>query len=75
MQRGFRAENDENWLVMFVKEQRVEWLVDSTPRPTSSNLIMEYRSNYVEKTFLHEVSESDEEEYEIVAKKASLWLN
>jgi hypothetical protein len=30
---------------------------------------MEYRSNYVEKTFLHEVSESDEEEYEIVAKK------
>jgi hypothetical protein len=25
----------------------------------------------VEKTFLHEVSESDEEEYEIVAKKAS----
>ena len=75
MQRGFRAENDKNWLVMFVKEQRVEWLFDSTPRPTSSNLIMEYRSNYVEKTFLHEVSESDEEEYEIVAKKASLWLN
>jgi hypothetical protein len=33
---------------------------------------LEYRSNYVEKTFLHEVSESDEEEYEIVAKKASL---
>jgi hypothetical protein len=30
---------------------------------------MEYRCNYVEKTFLHEVSESDEEEYEIVAKK------
>ena len=75
MQRGFRAENDENWLVMFVKEQCVEWLFDSTPRPTSSNLIMEYRSNYVEKTFLHEVSESDEEEYENVAKKASLLLN
>jgi hypothetical protein len=36
---------------------------------------MECRSNYVEKTFLHEVSESDEEEYEIVAKKASLLLN
>jgi hypothetical protein len=33
---------------------------------------MEYRSNYVEKTSLHEVSESDEEEYEIVTKKASL---
>jgi hypothetical protein len=31
---------------------------------------MEYRSNYVEKTFLHEVSESDEEEYEIVIKKS-----
>jgi hypothetical protein len=29
----------------------------------------------VEKTFLHEVSESDEEEYEIVVKKASLLLN
>jgi hypothetical protein len=29
----------------------------------------------VEKTFLHDVSESDEEEYEIVAKKAGLWLN
>jgi hypothetical protein len=33
---------------------------------------MEYRSNYVEKIFLHEFSEPDEEEYEIVAKKASL---
>jgi hypothetical protein len=31
---------------------------------------MEYRSNYVKKTFLHEVSESDEEKYEIAAKKS-----
>jgi hypothetical protein len=30
---------------------------------------MEFRSNYIKKTFLHEVSQCDEEEYEIVAKK------
>jgi hypothetical protein len=43
----------------------------NTPNIEKYNPIMEFRSKYVEKTFLHEVSESDEE-YEIVAKKTSL---